>query len=213
MNESLKFSPAAQQYLDGQPVADQLDAIERASADTLVRAVRAFAVRLRVPGPELDDAVMRRVRGESIWSKPAWWSWLVAPHVIRVRPAVLALAASLALLVWWTTAGPHAAVETGGVPPLETVLVRFQLAAPDAHEVSVSGSFNGWNAPGIALRRSVVPGLWVVTLPLAVGEHQYLFQVDGNQWIPDPSAHAQVDDGFGHSNSVLVVGPRGVAGP
>jgi len=92
------------------------------------------------------------------------------------------------------------------------VLVRFQLAAPAAHDVTLAGSFNGWS-PGIPLRRGVVPGLWVVTLPLPVGEHQYLFQVDGNKWIPDPGAHAQVDDGFGRTNSVLVVGPRGVAGP
>jgi 1,4-alpha-glucan branching enzyme len=86
------------------------------------------------------------------------------------------------------------------------------LAAPAAHDVTLAGSFNGWSA-GIPLRKSAVSGLWVVTLPLPVGEHQYLFHVDGNQWIPDPGAHAQVDDGFGRTNSVLVVGPRGVAGP
>jgi 1,4-alpha-glucan branching enzyme len=114
------------------------------------------------------------------------------------------------MVVWWTTSGPRA---PSGAAATETVLVRFQLAAPDAHDVSVSGSFNGWSAPGIALRRSVVPGLWVVTLPLPVGEHQYLFRVDGTQWVADPGAHAQVDDGFGRTNSVLVVGPRGVFGP
>jgi hypothetical protein len=34
--------------------------------------------------------------------------------------------------------------------------------------------------------------------------------VDGERWVPDPAAHAQVRDEFGQSNSVLVVGPRGV---
>jgi 1,4-alpha-glucan branching enzyme len=77
--------------------------------------------------------------------------------------------------------------------------------------VSLAGSFNRWEAPGIPLRRSSVTGLWTVTVPLAVGEQQYLFLVDGNRWIPDPTAHAQVDDGFGRRNSVIVVGPRGVA--
>jgi 1,4-alpha-glucan branching enzyme len=91
------------------------------------------------------------------------------------------------------------------------VLVRFELSAPSAHEVSLAGSFNGWNSSGIALRRSQVPGLWTVTVPLPVGEYQYLFIVDGTQWLPDPTAHAQVDDGFGRSNSVIVVGPRGLA--
>ena len=28
--------------------------------------------------------------------------------------------------------------------------------------------------------------------------------------IPDPTAHALVDDGFGQRNSVIAVGPRGV---
>ena len=208
MSKAHKFSPAAQQYLDGQQLPRHVDPAERASADRLLQAIDAYAARLPVPGAELDQAVMRRVRQEGL-PQPSWWSWMVMPHVVRVRPAVLALAASLALVLWRTTAGPAGP----GAPVEETVLVRFQLAAPDAHEVSLSGSFNGWSAPGIALRRSVVPGLWVVTLPLAVGEHQYLFQVDGTQWIVDPSAHAQVDDGFGRTNSVLVVGPRGVFGP
>lgn len=213
MSESSKFSPGAQQYLDGHDLAGQVDPRERASADALARAVEAYAARLRVPGPELDAVVMRRVREESIAPTASWWSWLVAPHIVRVRPAVLALAAALALLIWWRAASSGASEETAAIAPLETVLVRFQLAAPDAHQVSVAGSFNGWTAPGIALRRSVVPGLWVVTLPLPVGEHQYLFRVDGTQWMPDPGAHAQVDDGFGRTNSMLVVGPRGVAGP
>jgi hypothetical protein len=200
MSESHKFSPAAQQYLDGQQVPRQVDAMERASADGLLEAIEAYAANLPVPGPEVDQAV-----------RASWWWWMVTPHVVRVRPAVLALAASLALLVWWATSSPRTPEIPVASP--ETVLVRFQLVAPDAHEVSLSGSFNGWSAPGIALRRGVVPGLWVVTLPLPIGEHQYLFRVDGSQWIPDPGAHAQVDDGFGRTNSVLVVGPRGVAGP
>ncbi len=207
MSESSKFSPDAQRYLDGD-VDARPEATERASADRLRQVMAAHAGRIRVPGPELDQAVMRRLRAEP--AAPAtWWSWVLAPHVIRVRPAVLALAAAVALVVWWRVGSPERTA--GAAEP--TVLVRFQLAAPDAHDVSVAGSFNGWTAPGIPLRKGVVPGLWVVTLPLPVGEHQYLFHVNGTQWIPDPGAHAQVDDGFGRTNSVLVVGPRGVAGP
>lgn len=209
MSESAKFSPAAQQYLDGQPISGDLDPAERASADRLLQTIDAYAASLPAPGPELDHVIMRRIREAGVAPQSSWSSWLVTPHVVRVRPAVLALAASLALVVWWATSGPRAP----GASLPETVLVRFQLAAPDAHDVTVSGSFNGWIAPGIALRKSVVPGLWVVTLPLPVGEHQYLFRVDGSQWMADPGAHAQVDDGFGRTNSVLVVGPRGVAGP
>ncbi len=206
MSESPKFSPDAQRYLDGEAQTHP-GASERASADRLARVVAAYAAGIRGPGPELDQAVLRRIRAEPAAAR-AWWSWLLAPQVIRVRPAVLALAAAVALVVWWRVKVPMGA---GATEP--TVLVRFQLAAPGAHDVSLAGSFNGWSAPGTPLRKGVVPGLWVVTLPLPVGEHQYLFQVDGTQWISDPAAHAQVDDGFGRTNSVLVVGPRGVAGP
>jgi hypothetical protein len=204
MSEFSKFSPEAQRYLDGDP-AVRLDAAERASADRLEQAVVAYVAQLRAPGADLDRTVMRRIREEPA-ARP-WWSWLLLPHAVRVRPVVLALAAAVVLVVVWQVESRPQAVQTASM-----VLVRFQVAAPAAHDVTLAGSFNEWSE-GIPLRKSVVPGLWVVTLPLPVGEHQYLFQVDGDKWIPDPGAHAQVDDGFGRTNSVLVVGPRGVAGP
>jgi hypothetical protein len=207
MSKASRFSADTQRYLDDAGPAP-VDAAERASAERLQRAVAEYALALRAPGPEVDRAVMHWIEANEVPARSGWWSWLVSPHVVRVRPVVLALAAALTLIVWWQVRAP--VVLEGGQP---TVLVRFQLAAPDAHAVSLAGSFNGWNAPGIPLRRGVVPGLWVVTLPLPVGEHQYLFRVDDTQWISDPAAHAQVDDGFGRTNSVLVVGPRGVAGP
>lgn len=206
MSEPRMFSPEAQRYLDGDP-AVRLEGVERASADRLQEAVAAYVAQLHVPGAEVDRAVMRRIQKEFAPSR-SWWSWLLSSHAVRVRPVVLALAAAAALMVVWRVGSREAPVRAAAA----TVLVRFQLAAPAAHDVTLAGSFNGWSE-GIPLRRSVVPGLWVVTLPLPVGEHQYLFQVDGNQWMPDPGAHAQVDDGFGRTNSVLVVGPRGVAGP
>jgi 1,4-alpha-glucan branching enzyme len=53
-------------------------------------------------------------------------------------------------------------------------------------------------------------GVWSVTVPLPVGEHRYEFVVDNRRWVPDPTAHSQVDDGFGGRNSVIVVGPKGL---
>jgi hypothetical protein len=205
MSESPRFGPEAQRYLDGDPAA-RPDGAEGASARRLEQVVAAYAAQLHAPGAEVDRAVMRRIR-EAPPSR-SWWSWLVAPLAVRVRPVVLALAAAVVLVVVWRVGSREAPVQDAA----STVLVRFQLAAPAAHDVTLAGSFNGWSA-GIPLRKSAVSGLWVVTLPLPIGEHQYLFHVDGNQWIPDPGAHAQVDDGFGRTNSVLVVGPRGVAGP
>ena len=73
----------------------------------------------------------------------------------------------------------------------------------------MAGSFNQWNAAALPLVRTAA-GTWVATIPLAVGEHRYQFVVDGSRWIPDPAAPSQVDDGFGGTNSVIVVGPKGL---
>ena len=213
MTEPAGFSTDAQRYLDGESI-ETLAGVERASADRLTRAVANYATDLRVPDDQLDRAVMREILAGAPRVHGGAWRWMIAPRMVRVRPAALAAAAAVLVLgLWWASTRPRAIpiVPVAAARMPDTVLVRFELSAPDARQVSLAGSFNRWEAPGIPLRRSTVPGLWTVTVPLSVGEQQYLFIVDGTQWIPDPTAHAQVDDGFGRRNSVIVVGPRGVA--
>ena len=50
-------------------------------------------------------------------------------------------------------------------------------------------------------------GAWTVTIPLEPGRYEYQFVVDGEQWIADPFAVEQNDDGFGSRNAVLDVRP------
>jgi len=178
------------------------------SAETervLDRVLAAYASTVRAPGPAMDAAVMARIRSAPGRVRPGLWRWLVAPQQLSVRPIVLALAASFAIILWW----PTRAGNDGPMAP-GSVLVRFELMAPEASSVSLAGSFNAWSPAAITLVPSATPGMWTVTLPLALGSHEYLFVVDGRRWIADPTAHAQVDDGFGQTNSVIVVGPRGV---
>lgn len=210
------WSRAAQRYLDGEgpPPAD---AGERARADRLRAALDAYAAALAVPGADMDRAVMAAVRaGRASGRRPAW-RWLFESR-FEVRPA-LALAAAVALVV--LSVALTTIVRPSGGPPVRpvagsggevagTVLVRFELAAPDADRVALAGSFNAWNDSATPFLRNPASGVWTVTVALPPGEHQYLFVVDGNRWIPDPAAHAQVQDEFGQTNSVLVVGPRGV---
>jgi hypothetical protein len=140
-------------------------------------------------------------------------TWLFRPHNFRMRPVWLAAAAAAALLLWWAPS-PRGSLPDAGTDVAQRVLsdtlyVRFEVFAPRANEVTLAGSFNGWSPDGISLMPTSVNGAWSVTVPLPVGKHEYLFHVDG-EWTPDPEAYAQVDDGFGGSNSVIVVGPRGV---
>ncbi|MEC4888550.1 MAG: isoamylase early set domain-containing protein [Nitrospira sp.] len=85
------------------------------------------------------------------------------------------------------------------------VFVRLVLLQPEAHSVSVAGDFNGWNPHKTQLERSE-GGMWTATIPLRPGRYQYMFVIDGKQWIADPLAGETSGDGFGSENAVLDVG-------
>jgi hypothetical protein len=84
------------------------------------------------------------------------------------------------------------------------VFVRLILVQPNAQSVSVAGDFNGWNPAQTKLDRAD-GGVWTVTLPLRPGRYEYMFVIDGKQWIADPFAAEDAGDGFGAQNAVLDV--------
>jgi 1,4-alpha-glucan branching enzyme len=91
-----------------------------------------------------------------------------------------------------------------GMKPEPTVFVRLVLLQPGARSVSVAGDFNGWNPAQTPLERSD-GGMWTATIPLKPGRYQYMFVIDGKQWIADPLAAEETTDGFGAQNAVLDV--------
>ena len=86
------------------------------------------------------------------------------------------------------------------------VLVRLVVVQPGARTVQAAGDFNGWNPTATPLEQTS-NGAWTVTIPLEPGRYEYQFVVDGEQWIADPFAVEQNDDGFGSRNAVLDVRP------
>lgn len=88
--------------------------------------------------------------------------------------------------------------------PESKVFVRLVLLQPGAQSVAVAGDFNGWNPGQTKLERSE-GGLWTATIPLKPGRYQYMFVIDGKQWIADPLAGEASGDGFGAENAVLDV--------
>jgi len=84
------------------------------------------------------------------------------------------------------------------------VYVRLVLLQPEARSVSVAGDFNGWNPAQTKLERSE-GGMWTATIALKPGRYQYMFVIDGKQWIADPLAEEGAGDGFGAQNAVLDV--------
>ena len=81
--------------------------------------------------------------------------------------------------------------------------VSLELVKPEAKEVYVAGSFNGW-VPEKSPLAHKGNGRWVGDLAVSPGRYEYLFVVDG-KWLPDPNARETVANPFGGKNSVLLV--------
>ena len=142
------------------------------------------------PPPGLAARISAGLGGEAAVPKLRW------PLGAGIAAAAVLAAAVVFALVLWLPGrqGPR------------TIVVRFELEAPDAGAVSVVGSWNGWDPEAQRLKDPDLDGVWEIEIPLKRGqEHQYQFLIDGEIWIPDPETPLQVDDGFGGVNSVLQI--------
>jgi len=85
--------------------------------------------------------------------------------------------------------------------------VQFSLKISDnkAHTVAIAGDFNGWNPQANLLEDSEGDGIWTGTLKLELGRYEYMFVLDGKNWVPDPNALRYVKDGFGNKNAILEI--------
>jgi len=196
------FDPLVERLLDGEVTLDALPPDLQAEG---AEALRLLAVLDRRPvtlSTALDARVMAQVRQRSRSRAGRAWQWLTGPREVairvRVRPwlAGLAVAAAIMLLL----VRPGAQAVRGPAP----VSVRVIFYAPGARTVSLVGTFNQWDSHAAPLARTAAAGVWTTTLALPLGQHQYAFLVDGDQWVTDPGAPT-VDDGFGQRNSVVAV--------
>ena len=82
--------------------------------------------------------------------------------------------------------------------------VNFQLKAPEANRVLLTGDFTSWNQDPIPMKRNR-SGLWKTGVNLGSGRYEYKFIVD-DQWWTDPENSNTSQNSFGDSNSVLEIG-------
>jgi hypothetical protein len=163
------------------------------------------AAALRAPHPDDAagmEAVLRRLRATPTRRIPRggvrlpWWAAVAAA----------AIAFAVGLGVGRTDNRPKlvehlAAAESDGTAQP----VAFVFVAPVAHNVSLVGDFNGWDAGATPLRRTDGRNTWSVAVRLPPGRHVYAFVVDGVTWVADPQAPLAAEQWFGQRNSVIVV--------
>ena len=153
------------------------------------RLQRQLAALRRPAPPGFTRGVMAALPGNGVrpyawW--PSGWGWLV--------PAVSGAAAALLLMFLWQ--GP-------ATRHPDRVVVQFELHAPAARHVELVGDFTSWQPGSIQLDGPDESGHWSATVELPAGRYEYLFLVDGREWVTDPRADAHRPDGFGHMNAVM----------
>lgn len=161
----------------------------------------------REPPRELLPGVMESLRLKRLPLGTRLLRWSRVPRSFTFVPLHLAYGAALvavlafgALLHGVNDEKQHLTRRDAPVP---VVLV---LRAPEARQVEVIGSFNGWRAQ--KCEPQLIDGIphWSASLLLPAGRYEYAFVVDGETIVPDPGAGLLEDDGYGNRNAILLVG-------
>ena len=193
MNENIRA------YLDGERELDSLGPDDRREAAMWARALEELRDSELAPAPAwLEDSIMTEVESEAERSRT---HWLRRPMTLRVTPLHGLLAAAAVAAITLFARPPEG---TGPAPAEATVYVQFLLEAPGARSVAVAGDFDQWEGSH-TLTDPDGDGVWTGRVPLRPGLHQYMFVIDGADWITDPNAQHYADDGFGGRNAVIAV--------
>lgn len=83
--------------------------------------------------------------------------------------------------------------------------VTFELRAPEAKQVFLAGTFNGWSTDEDGMKAGR-DGVWKTAKKLEPGRYEYKFIVDG-VWKIDPACTDTVRNHYGTANNVIEVLP------
>ena len=188
---------------------DELDSLLR---DTLEAEVTASAEQLI----DLEERVIMKL-GERL-PRLRWFQWLrqlLAPtRGARLgQVVVIGATAAVFLFVGLTLSDrifPGSEAPKLSLQPTRSLNgsqeVLFILPALDAENVTVVGDFNAWE--GTALSDPDQDGIWIASIPLSPGRHEYAFIIDGRWWGQDPLADEYIQS-FGQYSSVRYIGRGG----
>jgi hypothetical protein len=196
------IDPRVHRALDGELPLEALPAELRVEAERLLEVAALLAAAPAAASVATRVMAHLRTPRPSRWRRAAQWIAQPQAVTLHLRPVwSLAIAAALAVVALFPSG--NGALQLGP----EEGIAQFVLPASGAHSVHVAGSFNDWLPTAIALEDRDHDGVWRATLVLPVGQHEYMFVVDGERWVADPNAGRYIDDDFGRENAVLIVRP------
>ena len=179
----------------------------------LIRIAGLIAdIRYAEPPESLTEKILANIKPKKMTLFERLWRRLRTPvsvTPVRLLPAGVSVIAILVLALTLLWRSPAERIVTQGVNQVTgqglTTVVLF-LDRPDATDVEVIGSFNHWSKEGVRMVWDKDRGLWVVALHLKRGSYEYAFRVNNREIVADPKAILHRDDGFGHQNSILIIG-------
>ena len=184
------------------------------NVDKDVRRIAGLIANIRYTEPpeSLTENVLAKIKPKKMtFFKRVWWGLRTPITVspLRLLPAAVSVLAIFALALTLLSRDPGERMVTQRINEvadqgLNTVMLF--LDRPDATDVQVIGSFNNWSQEGVRMVWDKDRGLWVVALHLKRGSYEYAFRINNREIVADPKAILRRDDGFGHQNSILIIG-------
>jgi len=169
-------------------------------------------IRYAEPPECLTEKVLANMKPKKMAFFKRFWRRLRTPILVsplRLLPAGVSVLAifALALTLLWQAPGERIVIQRINEATdqgLNTVMLFLDRS--DATDVEVIGSFNNWSQEGVRMVWDKDRRLWVVALHLKRGSYEYAFRVNNREIVADPKAMLHRDDGFGHQNSILIIG-------
>lgn len=220
------------QFLDGELNSEEeKQALHMIAEDSELRDLLRFERTLyqtfsNEPDPEsfsvpdgFSDSLMNRIQGEISKKRDDKKSNILkpifTPKEFSIKP-VYAMAAALLLMVSFgllflnideqteTMASGEMDMETQLVSETESeIWMRFIYFDEEAESIEVAGDFSDWEPIELSQEFMGDRQVWTGLIPITRGEHRYMFVKDGEEWVTDPLATVQRDDGFGNKNAVI----------
>ena len=179
----------------------------------LSRISRLIAdIRYAEPPESLTEKVLANLKPKKLALWERLWRRLRTPVSVtplKLLPAGVSVLAvfALAVTLFWPSPGERIVTERiNEVTEQGLNTVMLFLDRPDATDVELIGSFNNWSQEGVRMVWDKDRGLWVGVLQLKRGSYEYAFRVNQKEIVADPKAILHREDGFGHQNSILIIG-------